>query len=318
MYPLVSVICTCYNHAAYVQEAMESVLGQTWPAVELIVVDSGSTDASLSVIRAFQQKHPKVKVLEMGRNAGICTAFNRGLALSGGAYVIDLAADDLLLPNRIARQVELLEAKGPAYGVTFSDAWIARPDGRYVRTFYRRDRRGNLLPGQLSEGEVFAGALGGYFICTPTIIMRRELLERLGGYDEALSYEDYDFRVRAARISLFAFQDEVLTVKRNVPGSASWAMYRQRASVHLRSTWQVLQKAVPMCHTPAERAALIRSARYHLRQCALTGCPAEAPLFATLLREAGSFHTTERIWGWMARRKIPLRAAYYLWLRMRG
>ncbi|MCU0357456.1 MAG: glycosyltransferase family 2 protein, partial [Cyclobacteriaceae bacterium] len=90
--PLVSVICLCYNHQLYVQEAIESVLNQTWSHIELIVVDDASTDTSREVIRALQKEHHLQKVLLLEKNMGNCAAFNRGLAIATGDFIIDLAS----------------------------------------------------------------------------------------------------------------------------------------------------------------------------------------------------------------------------------
>ena len=103
--PLVSVIIPCYNCKRWVREAVESALKQTYPNIEIIVIDDGSTDGSLEVLRAFG---PRIK-LETGPNRGGNSARNRGFVLSTGEYIQFLDADDYLEPDKIARQVEFLE-----------------------------------------------------------------------------------------------------------------------------------------------------------------------------------------------------------------
>jgi glycosyltransferase involved in cell wall biosynthesis len=107
--PWVTVICVCYNHEDYVEEALRSVVEQTHPNVELIVIDNGSTDGSASRIARFVQRHPAIRFLKNSVNVGLNRAFNQGLALAGGRYVVDLSADDVLLPNRLAQQADLFE-----------------------------------------------------------------------------------------------------------------------------------------------------------------------------------------------------------------
>ena len=101
--PLVSVVCLCYNHARFLREALDSVLAQTYPNIEVIVVDDCSTDGSVSIIQEYIAKHPYIKFISTGHNRGNTTAFNMGWRASHGAYIIDFATDDALLPERVAQ-----------------------------------------------------------------------------------------------------------------------------------------------------------------------------------------------------------------------
>ncbi|HHL53227.1 MAG TPA: glycosyltransferase family 2 protein, partial [Flammeovirgaceae bacterium] len=92
--PLVSVICLSYNHAAYVGEAIASVLAQNYPRVELIVVDDGSSDASVSAIKQALAGKKDIKFIALQENIGNCRAFNLAWRQAQGDYIIDLAADD--------------------------------------------------------------------------------------------------------------------------------------------------------------------------------------------------------------------------------
>ena len=103
--PWVSVICTAYNHEDFIDEALQSVVSQDYPNVELIVIDNASTDATAGRISAFIAHHPTIQFIQNRENLGLNRAFNQGLTRAGGRYVIDLSADDVLLPNRIRKQV---------------------------------------------------------------------------------------------------------------------------------------------------------------------------------------------------------------------
>ncbi|HRX01281.1 MAG TPA: glycosyltransferase family A protein, partial [Cyclobacteriaceae bacterium] len=105
-YPLVSVICLCYNHEEFVEEAIESVLAQTYPNVELIVVDDASVDRSKQVIGTILKQHERVKFIDLKENHGNCAAFNIGFRQCQGKYVVDFATDDIMLNSRIAEQVQ--------------------------------------------------------------------------------------------------------------------------------------------------------------------------------------------------------------------
>ena len=99
--PLVSILIPCHNAEAFVADAIESALGQTHPNVEVVVVDDGSTDRSLEVIRSYDGRIR----WETGPCRGACAARNRALALSLGEFIQFLDSDDLLLPQKIERQL---------------------------------------------------------------------------------------------------------------------------------------------------------------------------------------------------------------------
>ena len=103
--PLVSILIPCYNSAAYVCEAVDSALSQTHPNFEVIVVDDGSTDESQSVLKAYGNR---IRWRTIG-NSGACVARNVALSMASGEYIQFLDADDLLLPEKIERQLPFLE-----------------------------------------------------------------------------------------------------------------------------------------------------------------------------------------------------------------
>ena len=267
--PLVSIICLCYRQAAFVQEALESVWAQTYPQLELIVVDDGSADGSAEEIQRILRKHPEVPFLALPENIGNCRAFNMGLALCRGKYVIDLAADDVLLPERVAEGVRALEEAGSGFAVHFSDVQYTNPEGQVLRTHYKRKADGSLAE-KVPHGWVYADLLERYFICTPSMMMRRSVLEELRGYDEGLVYEDFDFWVRSARHWQYCFTDKVLVKKRVLSNSWSARQY-QKGSRHLESTLRVCLKARRMNRSPQEDVALAKRLSYEIRQAVRNG-----------------------------------------------
>src|SRR6478609_1618577 len=102
--PLISVICICYNHAAFVVEAMDSVRSQNYPYIQLIVCDDASTDTSKDVIKAYL-KDLDILFIDHAVNLGNCRTFNEALSFANGKYVIDLAADDKLVFNTLIDRV---------------------------------------------------------------------------------------------------------------------------------------------------------------------------------------------------------------------
>ena len=211
MIPLVTVVCLSFNHARFLEEALDSVLVQTHPRVEIIVVDDASTDNSAVLIKQYADRHParEIQVLLLPENGGNCAAFNRALALSKGDFLVDFATDDVMLPTRLSEQVAAFQQLDASYGVVYTDCELISEEGQHVRYHYRRDEQGRLAS-FAPCGDVFAAVLGHYFISTPTMMMRRTVLETLGGYDEALAYEDFDFWVRSARKYQYFYLDKIL------------------------------------------------------------------------------------------------------------
>lgn len=259
-----SVICLCHNQASYVKEAMESVWDQTYPAIELIVVDDGSSDGSAEKIRQLLLNKSEVQFLALPENVGNCKAFNLGLQKSKGKYIIDLAADDVLLPERVEEGVKALEAAGEDFAVHFSDALYINHQGRFIKQHYRHAKEG-VLSEKVPQGWVYADILQRYFICTPTMMMRRSVLDALGGYDESLAYEDFDFWLRSAREWQYCFTDKVLVKKRVVPGSWSSRQYEKK-SRQLESTLKVCRKAKELNRSKEEAGALAKRLDYEIRQ----------------------------------------------------
>ena len=108
----VSVIVPAYNAAGFVGRAIESVLAQTMQALEIIIIDDGSTDETLSVLRGYEKASPAVRIVELARNGGVAAARNAGMAAARGDWLAVLDADDAFAPERLAELVAFGESPG--------------------------------------------------------------------------------------------------------------------------------------------------------------------------------------------------------------
>ena len=297
--PLVTIIALCYNHAPFLRQALDSILAQDYPHLEVWLVDDASQDGSPEILREYAAAHPAWHLLLLPHNLRNCRAFNQAFFQSKGEFIVDFATDDVLLPHRISQQVALFEQLGPSYGVVYSNAELIDEQGQAVRLHHRPDGRGGLLP-RPASGWVLADVLGRYFISSPTMLMRREALARLGGYDEALTFEDFDFWVRASPDWQFHYQDEVTTQRRLHPRSMSTRAY-QPHDPYLLSNIAVCRKAVALVRTPAERAALGIRLRWELLQALRHRQWSAARDLADLLRQAGRRHVLDYVYGLLAR-----------------
>lgn len=257
--PLVSVICLCFNHRHYVIEAMTSVLNQSCTDWELIVVDDASTDGSVDVIKEFLSSNQRVKFLPLNSNVGNCKAFNLGLKIAKGDFVIDLAADDILLPERIEEGLKAFALSGPGYGVNFSDAEYI--DGHGIFLYRHSDK----FPHQsIPQGDIYCELIKRYFICPPTMMFRREVIDDLHGYDETLAYEDFDFWIRSSRKFKYCYIPAVLVKKRVLKNSLSARQFIP-GSTHQETTYKVCLKVFSLSKTREERSALTTRLLYEIK-----------------------------------------------------
>ena len=244
------------------QEALASACNQDYPKIQLIAVDDGSSDESATLIKAWAEKN----VLDIIINPmplGNCKAFNLGLAKAKGKYVIDLAADDVLTPHRVAEGVKCLEAKGEAYGVHFTDAYFCDAKLTIETAFYRRNKDGTLAE-RPPEGFIFEHLLTRHHLLSVTMMMRKSMLDALGGYDPKLSYEDFDFWIRSSRDWAYCFSDTMGIYKRKLPQSLSTKQTRWR-NKHLDTNYAVLKKAAALCRQESEFRALRKRMCYEAR-----------------------------------------------------
>lgn len=194
---LVSVIMPAYNAAPYIAEAIRSVLDQNYPDIELIVVDDGSQDGTPEIARGFGER---VRLFERP-NGGPAAARNFGFSVARGEFIAFLDADDLWLPGKLASQVAHLRAH-PEIGVVFGKflRWYGRADGRFdAPPAPQDDSTGGAIVSDQS-GWIYTELLFDNIVHIITAVIRREVLDIVGGFDETLrTGEDYDFWLRVSR-----------------------------------------------------------------------------------------------------------------------
>jgi glycosyltransferase involved in cell wall biosynthesis len=279
--PRVSVICLCYNHARYVHEAIQSVLQQTYRNIELIIVDDASEDESVAVIKRIIKEHSYIKFLPLHKNSGICKAFNQGLALATGDFIIDFSADDVMLPHKINHQIKLFHTLGQSFGVVFTDAVYVNEQGNVLHKHYEYLKSKHLVT-TVPQGDVYQQVVSTYFIASPTMMVRRKVFDVLQGYDETLVYEDFDFWIRSSRLFKYAYLDEVTTKIRVTQQSMSTGWYR-KGDKQLHSTYLVCRKALKLNRSKEDDLALAKRLKYELRQSVFSENHEEANLFYELL-----------------------------------
>ncbi len=203
--PQVSVVIPTYNRAALLPRAIRSVLSQTFPDIECIVVDDGSTDHTAALVEGFQD--PRLRFLRLSVNRGVGHARNVGIQSARGELIAFLDSDDEWLPQKLERQVKRMrETADPGVAVIY--CLSCQYDGAADRMKPHRTI--------IYEGDVFGHLLTGW--CPPTaslFLVKRASLQEIGGFDERLPYaEDHDLWLRLAEAhNHFAAVGELLVSK---------------------------------------------------------------------------------------------------------
>jgi len=193
MSPRVSIIIPCRNGAAWLGAAIESCLGQSWPNLQVIVVDNGSTDGSLDLAKRYEARAVTVIACEQ---AGASAARNVGLKQADGDLIQFLDADDILDTNKIRRQVERLDA-APA-GSIASGAWVRFARDPSEAVFVPEPVWRDFVP----EEFLIASWLGGGMMPSFSWLTPRAVIERAGPWNETLSvYDDGEFFCRVVLAS---------------------------------------------------------------------------------------------------------------------
>jgi glycosyltransferase involved in cell wall biosynthesis len=202
MTPTVSVVIATYNYGRYLAGALRSVLAQTFTDYEILVIDDGSTDDTPHVVKPFLGD-PRVSYRRTD-HVGQPGAKNAGIRAAQGRFIAFLDADDLWLPNKLARQVELLQ-RDSALGVVHARRRLIDADSWELEYTQPALPRGNVLEAVYLNN----------FVCFSSVVVRREVFERVGLFDERLPVAiDYDLWLRVAPLFRFDHTDEPLVMYR--------------------------------------------------------------------------------------------------------
>ncbi|MDQ2945303.1 MAG: glycosyltransferase [Acidobacteriota bacterium] len=195
--PLVSVVTPCLNMGRFLRATIESVLAQDYPRIEYIVMDGGSTDATLAILADYAGRLTYFS----GPDAGTADAVNRGFRKAHGSILAFLNADDTYLPGGISAAVQALLAHPEAAAVYGNAYWVDQ-DGRTLGSYPVRPFDPALLRQEC-------------FICQPASFLRRDALEEAGMLDPALQYTyDYDLWIRLARVNTMGKIDQFVATSR--------------------------------------------------------------------------------------------------------
>ena len=225
----VSVIIPVYKGAAFIAQSIDSVLAQSYPDIELIIVNDGSPDNSDAVIQPYLAD-PRVKYIEQ-QNAGVAAARNAGIRVASGEYIAVLDQDDLWLPDKLARQVEYLD-EHPEIALVHSNIHFIDEAGERIpdpEWAWVAPTCGQALPELVQRNS----------ICTGTVLLRKRALEQTGLFRQELApADDWDLWLRIAARHPIGFVDAVTACYRVHQGNESRNLLKmQEAEIRVVETF---------------------------------------------------------------------------------
>jgi glycosyltransferase involved in cell wall biosynthesis len=249
----VSVVIPAYNSAAFLAEALDSVLGQTRAIGEVVVVDDGSTDQTPAVAASYESAG--VRYVRQ-QNNGPSEARNTGIRETSGDLVAFLDADDIWLPDKVEKQVGYLEAH-PEVDLVSGDLWFWRVDANVRRLMKTGFRHGSNPKHEVAVRNVVGN--------TSAVMVRRVALEAVGGFDPALRYgEDWDLWIRLVERSGVGFLHQPVIVYRWHSDSSSYFRDWARFTVLSELSRRAIRRTQPAWWRPilhARRIGYIESQR---------------------------------------------------------
>lgn len=295
MQPVLSVILLAYKHEKVIGECLKAVEQLLeYSEIEVVVAEDFGADTTRAKLQNFIAKYPQVKGIFPERNIGHCAIFNKALALTTGSYVWDLAGDDIPRVEAFNEVIALLKLNITDQTLVvfevneFKEA-LPIESGKLYYGFQR----------PFPNGPFLKEALKGNSILAAGMFMPCQLLKDIGGYDETLSFEDYDVTLRLAYKTTVRSYPLVVLHKRESSTGSHTLFFSKTDNRHLESTLKILERQPfeTIKKEPELLAAYALSARYHYRLSLRTGHKKTAKKYANLLKAVGLYRPYEWIWA---------------------
>ena len=210
--PLVSVIMNCYNSDEFLNEAIESVLNQTYKNWEIIFWDNQSTDNSAKIVKSYDDE--RIKYFYAPTHTSLGEGRNRALEKVSGEFISFLDCDDLYLPNKLENTLMYFTDKD--IGLVYTNGYTLFDDKNIKKQFYKNIQQ---------SGDMFENWIASYQVMIPSVMFRRSVLDDLDyWFDTRFSMiEEFDFFVRISKEWKINYSDEKLCVWRAHAGSLTWS-----------------------------------------------------------------------------------------------
>lgn len=247
----ISAVIPAYNASKYIQSALDSLLNQTLPLSEIIVVDDGSTDDTAAIVSYLSQDFPIIKLIQLQSNLGIANARNTGIDVANGEFVLFMDADDIVLPSLLYDEYENLRQME---SIMQSELALCHSAYAYINEL------GNEIGDVVRWKQLFPEETLGYqfvrnnIITSSGVLIKREILLEMGRFNSAIKCsEDYELWLRIASKYGFAYIDKPLVKVRRHANNSSKSLARMlkaEQEILKRYTIEEMEKAIEKRHLP--------------------------------------------------------------------
>lgn len=235
-----------FNHAAYLPQAIEAILGQSRQPDEFLILDDCSTDQSTEIIESYARRYPVIRFLRRTTNQGAVTSINELLAAANGDYVYGAAADDYVLPGMIEHSMGAAE-RYPQAGVVFGKMMMIDAAGAKLRDIPAPEWSTTCYASPQQFLKEYLDRHPPYASLSGATIYRRDRLAEVGGFRPELGHWSDTFAIRAIALRYgAAYVPQPFMVWRKVPGSLS-----NSAQQTLRKNRQIIDRAASLMRSPA-------------------------------------------------------------------
>lgn len=233
-FPLVSIAAVCYNHQKFLAETLNSIRDQTYPNLEVIILDDCSTDNSVEKIRQWLKANDlNWRFVAHTENRGLCKTLNKALSLLNGEFYQMISCDDVLYPDKIDKQVKLFNSLPKKVSVVCGDIELIDTEGNTLDFDHTKFNEDKVMYNDLLKECV---------IRAPSVLIRKSIFDIVGNYDENLYFEDWDLWLRISKVSEIIKDNRVNVKYRRMNGS----MYYQKRNPHyLQTIFMIMDKQLP-------------------------------------------------------------------------
>lgn len=259
----VSIIIPTYNRGYIIERAIQSILCQTYEAFELLIVDDGSNDDTEEVVKRISDE--RIRYIKCTKNRGPAAARNEGVRESRYPYIAFHDSDDEWVEDKLEKQMQVLKAADEKTGMVYS-SYKTDLGQVFPQEWVPKNQRG---------GQIFPYLLRGNMIGTPTMLLRKECFEKVGGFKEELRcIEDYEFVLRFAKVYSIAYIDEHLLHVHTTKDSVNYRLNDFfPAKLYIIDKWKremlqygILEAVVDDILTKAEKCGAENEVALHLKR----------------------------------------------------
>ena len=204
---LVTICIPSYNHALFLNYCLDSILQESYSNLEIDIIDDGSTDASVEIVRNWQRNNPKIRLrLEVQKNKGLNYTLNKLVSNANGVYICFLSSDDALFSNSISKRVEILK-KHPNKLVVIGDSKVINSNNKVVYQSAIEDLYKGKKSNYMTDEKLKFSVINEFSIPGSNLLVKKHIYEIIGPYPQIFA-EDINFYLKVIGLDLLIFLNE--------------------------------------------------------------------------------------------------------------